>query len=109
MKFQSRRANVLLLPWWKISGHQRTGALGFLGRRSLYLPPALCLPGLCVRKEFIIAHVWEEAQGTASKKYLRRGKKKMLLEDKIFQSLCSFVVSFDPAMKIDRFTSTGVR
>lgn len=65
-------------------------------------PRPILFPCLCVRKEFITAQVWEEAQGIRPLRNVCEEVKKMHLEHVIFQSLCGFIVFFfDPAVKID--------
>lgn len=65
-------------------------------------PAPFCFSGLCVRREFITAQVWEEAPRMRPLRNVCEEVKKMHLEHVIFQSLCSFIVLFtDPARKID--------
>lgn len=93
VKPQLRRANILLLPWRKSSGHQRRDALHFLGEDSALSTPAPPLPGLCVRKEFIIAQVWEEAQGTLLLRNICKEVKRMLLGTRVSEGFVVLLLS----------------
>lgn len=79
----------MLLSWWKSSGHQKTGTLGFPGEESALRPPALSLLGLCVRKKFITAQVWEEAQETLLRKVCEEVKKTTTTTKNVFRA-CDF-------------------